>query len=464
LELVRTTNATKHIAVAVPYNSKNSSSSPPHRRHSLTSTTQALDMVLPCRNDSLHEPSQQQQLQHCSTATSTTNTMTSTTNTTTRKKRVRFLKRVTYHPAANSAVVVLQALTEDECIAAWYNARNYKLFKSVLHNETMDAREAIEYQAYRDCFATVWDACRHGHGHEAAAAPCAKEKDNNDNVPGMKTATATLDWRDMLRPLEQLLPQPLMSLDNSALLTQPKTSRCGGSSPARQLAASRFRGLERTIFARLVMAHRVAATRAVVQAYQVISDESYKQRSKRVRQVAQQHSKAHQRMARVYAYGDAQLVASWRCREAAAATAPMGAVPREGLSQRPALHSYDSQDSLDSVDGPSRLGRRHRAKRRTLLMADPGESTRSVDSIDSQKHTRAQGSCATAEDSTTSCTAEGTATGSTDAFHPLNHDFNVTISRRHRTSRRRLGSSQASCRNLMSKLVVEPEASVSIAT
>jgi hypothetical protein len=376
---------------------------------------------------------------------------------------VRFLKRVTYHPTE------LQALTEDECIAAWYNARNYKLFKSVLHNETMDAREAIEYQDYRDCFATVWDACHHGHGHEAAAAPCANEKkDNNDNVPGMKTATATLDWRDMLRPLEQLVPQPLLSLDNSALLTQPKTSRCGGSSsspPARQLAASRFRGLERTIFARLVMAHRVAATRAVVQAYQVISDESYKQRSKRVRQVALQHTKAHQRLARVYAYGDAQLVASWRCREAAAAVAaaPMGAVPREGLSQRPALHSYDSQDSLDSVDGPSRLGRRHRAKRRTLLMADPGESTRSVDSMDSQKHTRAQGSCATA-DYTTSSTAEGTATSSTDAFHPLNHDFNVTISRRHRTSRRRLGSSQASCRNLMSNLVVEPEASVSIAT
>jgi hypothetical protein len=421
--------------------SSNSHHNPPlHRRHSLTlATTTATNAVNDDTSPSTANESQSEQAP-------------TTMTTTIRPKRVRFLKRVTYHDADTT-----QPLTEDECIAAWYNARNYKLFKSVLHNETMDAREAVEYEHYRRCFAMVWDAC-HGHGQ----ADC----DNNDMEA--TAASAAVDWRDMLRPIMESSVAVTMEQENGGGDAMAATKRATiASPPARQLAASRFRGLERTIFARLVTAHRVAATQAVVQAYHVVSDESYKQRAKRVRQVALHQSKPHQRLARVYAYGDAQLVASlWRSRETASA-APMGAtVPRNGLLlQRPLLQSYDSLDSLDSMDyGQPRHGRRHRAKRRNLLMADhTGESTRSVDSMDSLKNVASQST------GMTTTTTTSTNTSTMDALSALNHDLNVTISRRHRTSRRRLSSSsQVSCRNLMTTTenshVVEPVASPSIAT
>jgi mono/diheme cytochrome c family protein len=357
-----------------------------HRRHSLTTT--ALDTSPSKANDSLQETA----CRRCSSATN-------------RKKRVRFLKRVVYYPADSLP------LTKDECMTAWYTARDYIIFKRVLHNEIMDAREALEYNHYRHCFETVWHAC---HGDRGSTL------EPNDNV------VPALDWRDMLRPVE--------SLDNAAGVIPPL--RAG--SPAQQLAASRFRGSERPIFARLVTTaqHSVAAaaTQAVVQAYQVISDQSYQQRARRVRRVALSYSTPHQRLARVYAYGQAQLAASWQCREVAA----MASAQRECLQQPPLLHAYDSQESLDSHVTPLRLGRRHRAKRRNLPMPDPAENTVYKDSMDGQ--TIQSSSSA----QTTTASTSNTTTITTDAL-ALVHDLNVTISRRHCRNRRRLSSNPASC-------------------
>jgi hypothetical protein len=329
----------------------------------------------------------------------------------TRTPRVRFLSRVTYCPTDS-----LQPPTRDECMAAWYTARDYNMFRRALRNEILHAREAVVYNDYRHCFETVWHAC-HGRSSSCSSRCTLKPNDNDEEM-------ATLwDWRD-----------------------RGDGGNAAGSL-ARPLAASRFCGLERAIFAQLVQtaSHRAAATHAVVQAYQESLNESYPQRAQRVRLVAMHYSLPHQRLARVYAYGQAQLEASsWQFSRETTTTA---------LAQQdwmhppppPLLHLHDSLDSLDSLDKlTSRHGRhRPRAKRRNLHMPDAEENDRSVvDSMDRPTTTvgrrRRSSSAQTTLATTSSISIRGITTADASL---LVHDWNVTISSRHcRKNQRRLSN------------------------
>jgi hypothetical protein len=182
----------------------------------------SLELLLHRNSNSNSNSNSSSHRRHSSTAISRTKTTVSASDT--HSKRVRFLPCVTYFPADSPP-------TLDERMATWYTARDFKILKRALRNEILHAREAAVYNDYRHCFETVWHAC---NGRSSSSSSSSSTLESNDNDEEMATLW---DWRDC-----------------------GDGGNAAAVSLARPLAASRFRGLERAIFAQLVTTaqHRVA--------------------------------------------------------------------------------------------------------------------------------------------------------------------------------------------------------------
>jgi hypothetical protein len=157
-------------------------------------------------------------------------------------------------------------LSPEEKVNGWYNSRNYKLFKSVLHNEAIEARESMENEEYRQHFEKVYKAC---------------ESDSID-----------FEW------------QVIMNAEHKK----------GAPNSAVVLAKARFRGFERDIFPETLLRKRTKAIKAVIAAYEetmLSMTMSPCDQAEAVRTASQKLSQPFRRFARVMAEGEALLIKAW---------------------------------------------------------------------------------------------------------------------------------------------------------